>query len=81
MRATATPGVAPRVNAPLPRSSSASPVGRVRAARSASSGERSRWALSWTGIDSPSQAACPCSGVSDVVVAAAAKALAGSLER
>jgi hypothetical protein len=33
-------------------------------------------ALSCTGIDSPSQAACPC-GVSDVAVAAAAKALGG----
>ena len=69
--------MAPRVIAPFPRSSTASPAASKRAARSASSGDRSRAALSCTGTDSPSQAAWPCSGTSDVVVAAAANPLAG----
>ena len=69
--------MAPRVRAPLPRSSSASPAGRQPAARSACSGDLSNAASSCTGTDSPSHAACPCSGTSQETVAATANALAG----
>ncbi len=47
MRATAIPGVAPRVSAPFPRGSSALTFAQaLLAARSAGSAERSRGALS-----------------------------------
>jgi len=61
----------------LPRSSSASPAGRHDAARSALSGDLSSAASSYTGTDSPSQAACPCSGTILVTTAATANAPPG----
>jgi hypothetical protein len=61
----------------LPRSSSASPAGRQDAARSARSADLSSAASSYTGTDSPSHAACPCTGTIAVVTAATANAAAG----
>jgi hypothetical protein len=69
--------VAPRVRAPFPRSSSASPAGRHDAARSARSADLSSVASSYTGTDSPSQAACPYSGTIMVTTAATANAPPG----
>jgi hypothetical protein len=75
--ATASPGAAPRVRAPLPRSSSASPAGRQDAARSARSADLSSAASPYTGTDSPSHAACPCTGTITVATAATANAAGG----
>jgi len=77
MRATAMPGPAPVVTAPLPRNTIASASPRVAAAAAASSAVRSSLGTGWTGTRRPSQAACPCSGASSVQSAPTASVASG----